>query len=120
MKRALLLLIGLLCWLLISIQSPRARVASRSSVPATNVQKFQVTGVVKLIKPGQRAAVIQHDAISNYMPAMTMSFKVKDTNQLGGLEKEDQISFRLLVTQDESWIDHVTKVTKVSSSSASS
>ena len=45
------------------------------------------------------------------MPAMTMSFKVKDTNQLAGLHKDDQISFRLLVTRDESWIDHVTKIT---------
>jgi len=110
MKRALLLLIGLFCWVLISWRAPRLQVASVSSAPApTNVQKFQVTGLLKELKPDHRSAVIQHDAISNYMPAMAMSFKVKNTNELAGLRAGDSISFRLLVTQDESWIDHVTR-----------
>ncbi len=111
MKRALLLLMGLLCWVLISWRAPRLQVASLSSMPGTNVQKFHATGVVKELKTEQRAIVIQHNPISNYMPAMTMAFKVKATNQLAGLQAGDPISFRLLVTRDESWIDHVTKLT---------
>lgn len=117
MKRALLLFVGLFCWLLISFQSPRAKVASRSSLPGTNVQKFQVTGVVKELKADHGSAVIEHGAISNYMPAMRMSFKVKDTNQLAGLQNGERISFRLLVTPDESWIDHVTRLSSSSSPS---
>src|SRR5437588_3463405 len=114
MKRALLLFIGLLCWVLISWRSPRFKVAalsSSSSSGSSSVQKFEVRGVVKELKPDHRSAVIEHKAITNYMPAMMMSFKVKDTNQLAGLQRGDQLAFRLLVTRDESWIDHLAKIT---------
>jgi protein SCO1/2 len=63
--------------------------------------------MVKEVKPN--SVVIQHDSISNYMDAMTMPFKVRDTNQLAGLHRGDKISFRLLVKEDESWIDHISK-----------
>ena len=56
-----------------------------------------------------RTVVIRHDAISNYMDAMTMPFKVKDPNELAGLQNGDEISFRLQVTDVESWVDHVVK-----------
>ena len=54
--------------------------------------------------------VIRHEAISNYMDAMTMPFKVKETNELAGLRIGDEISFRLEVTGTESWIDRITKI----------
>src|SRR5882762_2176862 len=111
MKRALLLLMGLFWWVLISWRAPRLQLAALSSASGTNVQKFQVTGVVKELKLEQKAVVIRHEAISNYMPAMTMTFKVKATNQFADLQVADAISFRLLVARDESWIDHVTKLT---------
>jgi protein SCO1 len=53
--------------------------------------------------------VIRHEAISNYMAAMTMPFKVKDSKELAGLQSGDEISFRLQVTDVESWVDHIAK-----------
>src|SRR6185503_19842650 len=43
------------------------------------------------------------------MAAMTMPFRARDTNELGGLKAGDEIAFRLSVTEDESWIDRVTR-----------
>lgn len=53
--------------------------------------------------------VIQHEAISNYMVAMTMPFRVKDPGEIAHLERGDLVTFRLLVSTKESWIDEITK-----------
>jgi len=44
------------------------------------------------------------------MPAMTMPFDVKDTNELAGIEAGDPVSFRLRVTDTEGWIDQIRKI----------
>ena len=56
------------------------------------------------INPSRKEIEIKHEAISNYMPAMTMPFDVRDTNELRGLEPGQTISFRLIVGQTEAWI----------------
>jgi protein SCO1/2 len=40
-----------------------------------------------------------------------MPFEVHDTNELRGLQPGDRISFHLIVTADNGWIEHVTKLT---------
>jgi protein SCO1 len=70
---------------------------------------FAVRGVVQDINPDATTAIIDHEAIPSYMEAMTMALKVRDTNELAGVRPGDEISFRLSVTEDQSWIDRVTK-----------
>ena len=70
---------------------------------------FTVRGVVQEIKPDGKTAIIDHEAIPNYMEAMTMALKARDTNEFAGVRPGDEISFRLSVTEDQSWIDRVTK-----------
>src|SRR5580765_7997383 len=66
---------------------------SRSDGAAPEPAKsFDVRGTIEQIQPESQRLVIQHDAISNYMDAMTMPFKVKDTAELRGLEKGDVVS----------------------------
>jgi len=77
-------------------------------------KEFNAKGVVMELRPG--SVVLRHDEITNYMPAMTMAFRVKQTNEMAGLKVGDQIAFRLLVTEDESWIDRVKKTGASSSS----
>ena len=77
--------------------------------PKTNLLTFAVRGVVKKITPGGQSVVIEHEAISNYMPAMTMSFKARQRKELTDLRAGDEIFFRLSVGEDESWIDQITK-----------
>jgi protein SCO1/2 len=83
---------------------------STSAVQHTNLQTFQVKGVVMEVKPGEKSVVIRHEEVPNYMPAMTMPFDVKDTNVLNGIGAGDPVSFRLLVTDTEGWIDQIQKI----------
>src|SRR5271166_1439372 len=96
-------------------QSSRGEVVPTNST-VTNQQTFQVKGLVKELKPDGKTVVIQHEAIPNYMPAMTMPFEVRDTNELRGLQAGDVIAFRMTVTDSDGWIHHLTKLSAVKAS----
>jgi protein SCO1/2 len=100
--------------LLISSGAKSAVVFSAADESGTNVQTFAANGVVKEINPDARTVLIQNEAISNYMSAMTMPFKVKDTKALAALQPGDKISFKLHVTETESWVDQFIKIGTVS------
>ena len=72
-------------------------------------QVFEVRGVVQEVRANEKEIVIKHEEIPNYMPAMTMPFEVKNTNELAGLAPNDQVSFRMIVTDTEGWIENVKK-----------
>jgi protein SCO1 len=80
----------------------------------TGIQTFTVKGVVREVKADERTVVVAHEAIAGYMDAMTMPFKVKEANELTGLQSGDVISFRLRVTDTESWIEQVSKTGRAS------
>src|SRR5439155_20231711 len=71
---------------------------------------FEGRGTVREIRPDGMSVVIAHEAISNYMAAMTMPFRVKSTNELAGLRRGDVVNFRLRVSDSESWIDDIRKI----------
>jgi protein SCO1/2 len=92
-----------------------------SSQPAVvaasaNQRTFQVRGVVRELKPDGKTVVIQHEAVTNYMPAMTMPFEVRDTNELRGLRPGDAIAFQMTVTDTDGWIHHLTRLNTVKAS----
>lgn len=74
--------------------------------PGTNLS-FAVHGTVRKVRAAEHALVVAHDAIPGYMPAMTMSFRVRQTNELAGLRTGDAIRFRLIATAEESWIEQI-------------
>lgn len=88
----------------------KAAVQTSTTTQAATQQVFQVRGVVVSVKPQEKTIEIKHEAIPNYMPGMTMPFDVKDTNDLAGLALGDPVSFRLIVTDTEGWIDQVHKI----------
>src|ERR1041385_6425204 len=71
---------------------------------------YQVKGIVISVNPGEKTVKVKHEEITNYMPAMTMTFEVKNTNELTGLQPGDAVSFRMLVTEDAGWIDTIRKI----------
>lgn len=93
----------------------KAAAADRS---AAKQRTFALRGVVKNLEPGGRTVAIQHEAVPDYMPAMTMPFTVKDANELQGLAAGDAISFQLHVTSDESWIDQIKKTVSAATNAA--
>ena len=76
----------------------------------SGVRSFAVTGVIRELGTDSKTVLVQHEAVAGYMPAMTMPFKVPQSNELAGLRAGDRISFRLQVTDTESWIDHITRL----------
>jgi protein SCO1/2 len=75
--------------------------------PGGPVTNYTVRGVIQGIHPAERSVVIKHEAIPDYMMAMTMPFSVRDTNELRGLQRGDGVRFRLNVTAEDGWIDQV-------------
>jgi protein SCO1/2 len=88
----------------------------QSAAPATPTaaqstqQVFQVKGVVVELMPAEKSVRIKHEEIPDYMPAMTMPFDVRDTNELAGLEAGDTVIFRMTVTETDGWIDQIQKL----------
>jgi protein SCO1/2 len=76
----------------------------------TNQQMFQAKGVVINLKRESKEIEIKHEEIPGYMPAMTMPFDVKSTNELAGIAPGDAVSFRMIVTDTEGWIDQIKKI----------
>jgi protein SCO1/2 len=70
---------------------------------------FQATGVVVGLVPEEKTIEISHDAIPGYMSAMTMPFEVKNINELTGLATNDAISFHLVVTETNGWVEQIRK-----------
>jgi protein SCO1/2 len=66
-----------------------------------------VRGVIQRIPEGERRASIKHEKIPGYMAAMTMDFTLKNTNELAGLQPGDEITFTLVVTADDDWIENL-------------
>lgn len=95
-----------------AVSCREAKIDSVRNPEATNATTFPVQGVIQELKPDGRTIVVRHEAVTNYMDAMTMPFRVKEAGALAGLLPGDEISFRLFVTEDESWIDQIVKTGK--------
>lgn len=83
--------------------------AAASQPANTNLQIFEVKGVVQSVSPAESKVVIKHEKIPNYMEAMTMPFDVKSVQELTGLSPGDEVTFRMLVTDDDGWIENIRK-----------
>ena len=101
--------VRILCLAFIVLSTSCGEKAQSNATHEKEPQTFAVKGIVKELKPDGRSVVIQHEEITNYMEAMTMPFRVRNSNELSQLKPGDEIRFRLLVTEDASWIDQVTR-----------
>ena len=63
--------------------------------PTVEVKTYQGVGIVKAINTKQLAIEIAHEDIKDLMPAMQMSFYVKDKSLLEGLKPGDQVEFTM-------------------------
>jgi protein SCO1/2 len=71
---------------------------------------YPARGVIRDFTTDGRSVVIRHEEIPGYMPRMTMSLLVRDTNELRGLREGDEVTFRLHVTAEDHFIDRLVKV----------
>jgi protein SCO1 len=76
----------------------------------TNQEIHPAKGVVIEVAPAEKKITIKHEEIPGYMHGMTMPFDVKDTNELAGLAPGDPVSFRIVVSGNEGWIDQLHRI----------
>ena len=109
-ERALFLMV----WLCGGLVAMGADAACEAPSPSKELQhdmrSFEASGIIKELGTDGRTVLVQHEAVPGYMPAMTMPFKVRAPKELAGLRAGDRISFRLRVTDTESWIDDITRI----------
>jgi len=76
-----------------------------SEAATTNL--YFVRGIVKGIKEDEHQLVVAHEAIPDFMEAMTMPFNLKGSPSVANLKIGQPIIFQLHVLESESWIDHI-------------
>jgi protein SCO1/2 len=82
-----------------------------STAPAYKTYKLR--GKVVSTNPASGEVTLNHEAISGFMEAMTMPYKLKDANILGELHPGDVITADLLVAQNtdgDMLLDHIVVV----------
>jgi protein SCO1/2 len=72
-----------------------------------SVKTYDARGIIQTISTTLTSVSIKHEAISNYMGAMTMDFPIRDTNELNGLAPNDEIEFKLRVMDNDDWIENL-------------
>lgn len=82
----------------------------RSDKSASGPRHFEVRGIVRGLLPDQKTINVEHEEIPGFMAAMTMPFTAKDPKERAALRVGDAISFRLTVTDQDSWIDQIKKI----------
>src|SRR5438270_4218070 len=80
-----------------------------SGASCKNERVFRVNGLVKEVQPERKQVKIEHENIPGYMAAMTMTFDVKDAQELRGIQPGDTILFRMVVSDKDGWIDQIKK-----------
>ncbi len=86
-------------------QEPPAPKSAAPSAPAA--KSYDARGIVKAIAADGHKATIKHEKIPGYMRAMTMELSVRNPNELAGIAPNDEITFKLRVTDDDDWIEGV-------------
>ncbi len=100
-------ILGIFSWVMLG--DSKALAGPVPDQMTNSVRSFMGQGVVMDLKPAEDTIVIRHEAIGDYMGAMTMPFKVRNPAELAGLSAGDKITFRLQVNDTESRVDEIVK-----------
>jgi protein SCO1 len=108
-------------WLLLALCFGCKPEAVPPIVPTTEkpmAKAYDVRGIILELATNGRTATIKHEKILCYMAAMTMDFSARSTNEFANLAPNDEITFKLMVTENDDWIEgvkfvahHVSEVT---------
>jgi protein SCO1 len=72
-------------------------------------RQYELRGQILAIRPEAQEVLIKHGDIQNFMPGMTMPFKVRDARLLDGKIPGDLVTAQLMVAPTEAWIAAIEK-----------
>ena len=72
-------------------------------------RQYELRGQILAIRPEANEVLIKHGDIQNFMPGMTMPFKVRDGRLLQGTAPGDLVTAQLVVATNEAWIAAIEK-----------
>src|SRR5580692_6511053 len=73
-----------------------------------------------ILLPGCSGFAKPTGSMPGYMMEMTMDFPVKDTNELKGISPGDKITFTLVISHDDEWVENIHGAGKSSETNAMS
>jgi protein SCO1/2 len=77
---------------------------------APDRREYTLQGQVLSIRADGKEANIKHEEIKDFMPAMTMPYKVRDAAEFANLKPGDLITSRLVIVSNDGYLEQVTKV----------
>ncbi|MSU31091.1 MAG: redoxin domain-containing protein [Pedosphaera sp.] len=92
---------------LLGLTACRKSETNQTQATAEIPSEYMVRGVVRQLTLGGTSLVVKHEEVPGFMPAMTMPFDVRDTNELARIKPGDLIQFRMLITTNDGWIDRI-------------
>jgi protein SCO1/2 len=72
-------------------------------------REYELQGQILAVRPERSEVVIKHGDIKNFMPGMTMPFKVKDKSLLEGKQPGDLVTATLVVAEVEAHLRTLVK-----------
>lgn len=92
-----------LCTLLVLVACNRSAQTADNNLD----RQYDARGIIRGFAPDRRTIDVEHEDIRGFMPSMTMPFSLHDPKEIAGFRIGDAISFRLTVTDNDSWIDQI-------------
>ena len=78
------------------------------TTPPPPAREYKLHGQVLAVRADQQEIVIRHGDIENFMPGMTMPFRVKDRHLLEAARPGDIVDATLVVQEGSAWLSRVT------------
>jgi protein SCO1/2 len=77
------------------------------SKPATAAKHYALTGTVVSVDKNTQSAMVDADEVKDFMPAMIMSYKVKNAKDFGALAPGESIYADLIVQGNDYWLENI-------------
>ena len=103
---------GLLCVLILTVAGCTSQPVAESrpepkSLKAEPLRRYELKGQILRLDAQTKIATIKHEAIGDWMGAMTMDFPVKDPADLAKLKEGAPVNATLFVHGFEIWVGEV-------------
>ena len=79
-----------------------------NAAPSRTARRFPFRGIVRAVDAGKREVTVEHEAVPDFMDAMTMSFPVHDDPQVFEiLHPGDRLEAKLVVDGENYWLEQI-------------